>query len=248
MPRSEFDKMISELDVRKKLRVLEPQLPLANLPKNVSTSVVTDAAYPVPECTICGVCCNYYMIVPVSPSESEVLDECVEVILDGVEPAAAIDRALLRDAETGNCRNLDGTLGSLVGCTIYENRPHVCRDFDAGSDRCRELRRMYGLERQLTKDEVDTAMERLGECRATSTIKDVAIIADSRVSEVTMSSEGAERYESTMLKMVALLDEETTVVLHRYDAKKEIWFESELIGFTLDEAREMIRSRTVLQF
>jgi hypothetical protein len=124
----------------------------------------------------------------------------------------------------------------------------VCRDFDAGSDRCHEYRRMYGLERQLSKDEVEAAAGRLEERAASATIKYVSIVADSTVSQLTRSGEGVEYYESTILKIVAFIDQDSSYDLHRYDAKKEVWFESELVGYSLDEARGIIRSRTELQF
>lgn len=247
MPSGEFQEMISELDVRTKARLFSQQLPLLKLSKYVSERTVTDPAEAIPECTGCGVCCNYHLLVPVRREESEDLDEFVEVMLDGIQAEAAINRVLPRNPETGSCKFLNGTLGTRVGCTIYEKRPHVCHDFDAGSDRCHELRRMYGIERQLTKDEVEAAVERLDKQVASTTIKYVSIVADSTVSHLDISSAGVEHYESTMLKIVAFLDEELTFDLHLYDANKEVWFESDLVGHSLDEAREIIRSRSSIK-
>ena len=247
IPMSGFQQMISELDLRKVSRVKGQQLPLSKLSKYVSERVVTDPSEPIPECTGCGVCCNYYLIVPVARDESERLNECIEVTLDGVEPETAVNRVLLRDPETGSCKHLGGTLGTRVGCTIYEARPHMCRDFDAGSDRCHELRRMYGIERQLTEDEVVAAIEKLDDRAASaSTIKYVSIVPDSTISHLMITGDRVECYESTMLKIVASLDEDRTFDLHSYDAKQEAWFESDLVGYSLDEAREIIRSRTNL--
>lgn len=45
----------------------------------------------------------------------------------------------------GPCSALMGTIGDEVCCAIYEDRPSVCRDFEAGSMECRMLRLQAGL-------------------------------------------------------------------------------------------------------
>src|SRR5580765_2596141 len=44
-----------------------------------------------------------------------------------------------REEATGCCRALAGPLGDCT-CTIYDDRPELCRAFDAGSDDCLEAR------------------------------------------------------------------------------------------------------------
>jgi Fe-S-cluster containining protein len=43
------------------------------------------------------------------------------------------------------CTALQGKVGEQCECVIYENRPTVCRNFEAGSDLCREAREQAGL-------------------------------------------------------------------------------------------------------
>lgn len=50
-----------------------------------------------------------------------------------------------RDAATGQCRALAGRLGDCT-CTVYEDRPELCRAFEAGSEDCLEARRRHGIE------------------------------------------------------------------------------------------------------
>jgi Fe-S-cluster containining protein len=43
------------------------------------------------------------------------------------------------------CVALEGELGGQCGCTVYEDRPAVCRRSEAGSELCREARDRAGL-------------------------------------------------------------------------------------------------------
>ena len=45
----------------------------------------------------------------------------------------------------GQCIALDGELKKQVTCTIYEDRPSACRQFEAGSEACLRLREKAGL-------------------------------------------------------------------------------------------------------
>lgn len=245
MPKGEFTAMILELNARNRGRIREPQLPLNRLSKALSERLATDRSAPVPECVTCGVCCNFALYVPVTREESERLSEYVEVTADGSDPPVVIDHYLPRDRETGSCKHLSGTLGEQVGCRIYEERPFVCHDFDAGSDRCHEYRRMYGIEPQLSEEEAAEALKRVETLTVGKIIKDVVIAVDSKVARGTMTADGIEFVESTVLKMYAYLDEDDVHELHTYEADKEVWFENELVGYTLEEARERIAARLV---
>jgi len=44
------------------------------------------------------------------------------------------------------CTALTGKLGKQVACSIYPERPHLCRQFEAGSPECHEARRTLGIE------------------------------------------------------------------------------------------------------
>jgi Fe-S-cluster containining protein len=242
LSKSEFHETVRELDRQK--RILEPQLSLRKLSKYIAERLATPETVPVPECVTCGACCAFALIVPISVEESERLDQYLEITLDGAEPPIAIDRMLPRNDENGHCINLAGNIGENIGCTIYEKRPHVCRDFDPGSDRCHEYRRMYRVEPQLTETAAAAAIERLGTRTYGGKIEDVSIVEDSRVMHAAISEDGVEYSETVELKLYAFLEDETPRELHCYDPAKEIWFENELVGYTLDEASEIIAVRS----
>jgi uncharacterized protein len=44
------------------------------------------------------------------------------------------------------CVALTGRLGRQVACTIYEDRPRLCRQFEAGSPECHQARHAAGME------------------------------------------------------------------------------------------------------
>ncbi len=44
-----------------------------------------------------------------------------------------------------HCSELIGEIGKNVSCGIYNNRPQTCKDFESGSERCRELRIKNGM-------------------------------------------------------------------------------------------------------
>ena len=43
------------------------------------------------------------------------------------------------------CAAFEGDAGSACCCSIYEGRPSVCRQFEAGGKACREARRLVGI-------------------------------------------------------------------------------------------------------
>lgn len=43
------------------------------------------------------------------------------------------------------CRALEGRVGKRVECSIYESRPGLCREFEAGSPECLQARRAVGI-------------------------------------------------------------------------------------------------------
>jgi Fe-S-cluster containining protein len=43
------------------------------------------------------------------------------------------------------CVAFEGEVGGCCGCSVYEERPSVCREFTSGSDVCREARARAGL-------------------------------------------------------------------------------------------------------
>jgi Fe-S-cluster containining protein len=43
------------------------------------------------------------------------------------------------------CAAFEGTPRSTCSCSIYETRPSACRQFEPGSQACREARRLVGI-------------------------------------------------------------------------------------------------------
>ena len=43
------------------------------------------------------------------------------------------------------CVAFEGELGGRCGCSVYHDRPSVCRRFEAGSEACREARERAGI-------------------------------------------------------------------------------------------------------
>jgi len=44
-----------------------------------------------------------------------------------------------------HCVALNGTIGQQVSCTIYTQRPHPCREVEAGDSQCNKARARHGM-------------------------------------------------------------------------------------------------------
>lgn len=89
-------------------------------------------------CQGCGACCAYSRDWPRFTTEDD----------------ADIDRlplALIAEDGCGmrwdgdRCAALSGEVGLWTACTVYEDRPEVCRACQPGDDACAMARRRYGL-------------------------------------------------------------------------------------------------------
>jgi Fe-S-cluster containining protein len=235
--------MMRELVERRDSRILPSQLPIEQLSRKIQDSVVTDRAAAIPDCCTCGVCCNFAVMVTATPQESLRLNNYWDITLDVIEEPVTINRMLPRSMESGSCIFLKGTLKENIACEIYENRPHVCRVFDAGSDKCHAYRRMYGIEPPLTDDEVATALAAFEKKLPPGKISFVGIV---KYSDYSVHDHNSAMLSSGVkLRIVAFLDEdgETEHDLHIYDPTEETWFENEFLALSLDEARALIASR-----
>lgn len=102
-------------------------------------------------CLDCGACCNYFKVYFSKKESSEfggqVPQEYVEKYDD--KHMNMIGRNKFKSGQ--RCKALDGEIGKQVFCTIYENRPSVCRAFEVISPegyqnpRCRKARIQFGL-------------------------------------------------------------------------------------------------------
>ena len=88
------------------------------------------------DCVACGACCAYSESWPVFIGDGDG---------DGI-PDDLIDFDHERMQCYGDrCSALVGEIGALAKCSVYENRPLVCREFQSGSEDCVMVRRSFGL-------------------------------------------------------------------------------------------------------
>jgi Fe-S-cluster containining protein len=226
-------------------RLLKEQMPLADASPYRNSSVSARSRQEPPECVTCGVCCTLPLVVTVPRGDEKRLTEYWEVVVDDV----VVDRVIGRDLVTGRCINLEGTLGEKVGCSIYEDRPNICRVFEAGSDRCLEYRRIYGIDPQLSEHELERDLAHFKPMRG-GVIADATIDLESESVSIGLAENGSGEMVARSIKTMRVTvgldrNKDASYDLHRYDAAKEEWLESDFLGLTLDEAREMIAARAL---
>jgi uncharacterized protein len=242
LPKSRFYEKIFEIDERQ--HRIPPEIPLSRLSKLTAERVVTDPSVPIPDCVVCGACCVYGLVIPISRREPEPLSRYIEITLDDA-PEVVIERAFERDAADGRCVNMAGEVGVEIGCTVYLDRPQICRDFDAGSDRCFGYRRMYGIDPLLGEAGLADAMEKLDAIERPVKIRGIEIKTASKslVYDRTATDPAKMMVEVLKLKIVAHTSDGDVKEIHTFDAAKESWYEHELEGVTLEAARKMIEER-----
>lgn len=240
----ELHSRVLELNERKRAYYLDPQLPLDRLSLKLEARTATKVNVPVPDCVTCGVCCSFALIVPVSHEDTSRLNRYCDILLDDTEDEIVIDRVLPR-SEDGRCVHLTGELGKSIGCEIYLNRPRVCHEFDAGSDRCHEYRRMFAIEPQLPQDEVSAALKRLEAVPPIEVIEDASIVSTGKVKHTSYNvADGTTAYsEAEQLTIVAFLGDEKPHELHTFEYGKEDWFESDMLGLTIEKAKERLEEQ-----
>jgi len=106
----------------------------------------TPSAKP-PDCLACGACCHSFDVW-LTPGDEDRFARSrtlrsLTVLNDG--PPSLRWTFMRRDEQTGKCVALSGELRRCA-CTIYEDRPALCREFEAGSADCLEVRRKFGFE------------------------------------------------------------------------------------------------------
>lgn len=89
-------------------------------------------------CTTCGACCAYSSEWPRFTTESDAALERIPAHL------VADNQAGMR-CEGDRCAALAGRIGVATSCTIYADRPDVCRACMPGDDACQMAREKYGL-------------------------------------------------------------------------------------------------------
>jgi uncharacterized protein len=89
-------------------------------------------------CNTCGACCAYSAAWPRFTLEDDAAiarlpQELVDDGMRGMRCAGA------------RCSALAGEVGVATSCTVYADRPDVCRECQPGDDACAMARRRYGL-------------------------------------------------------------------------------------------------------
>lgn len=227
----EFWEMVVALDARKWTNLLPPQLPIEDLPTERAKNFVTPPNTAVPDCLTCGVCCTFLFVIGVRANDAvppenvwNVTDESGEFVIDSY---------LQRDAETLVCTALQAPPDGTKPCGIYEQRPRTCRKFEAGSDKCHALRRIYGFEPFLTLDEMFAAQQILkkkeSEAIASDTIRDVKIVRQPETGDYAV---------------VAKMQNGETRTIHRFNSQIERWRQFQFSGITLTQANALIEIQT----
>ena len=96
------------------------------------------AAPPVSVCQSCGACCAYDRAWPRFTVEDDA-------------DIARLPRHLVEPDESGmrwtgeRCAALAGDVGVHVACTVYADRPDVCRACIEGDDACQLARARHGM-------------------------------------------------------------------------------------------------------
>src|SRR5690606_2173226 len=84
------------------------------------------------DCRECGACCSYSYDWPQlewDGSDSENIPE-----------AMVVEETQCLKCTGNRCGALVGVVGEKVSCSIYQDRPRVCREFLPGTDDCARVR------------------------------------------------------------------------------------------------------------
>lgn len=226
---NEFYPMIGTMFEQIWQNLLPPQILTEGLTVKRANNVITPPETPVPDCVTCGVCCGAMLCVGVRPSENVSEENYWDIVIEGKNGEIVVDRFLRRDAETLACAMLD--IGEKKTCKIYETRPQMCRDFDAGSDKCHAIRRVYGIEPFLSLEKMSEALQKLDEQPEKSapaeTIREVKFIET----------------ETGDLQIKAYLKDNSIKTIHAFNPKNETWRQFEFDSLTLSQAKNLIDSR-----
>lgn len=206
------------------------EIPTKRLTVKRAKNVVTPPDAPIPDCVTCGVCCEMMLCVGVRPHEKVAPEDYWDITVEGKTGEIVVDRYLRRDGETLACKQLTNDNGKTV-CKIYETRPQMCRDFDAGSDKCHALRRISGLEPYLSNEETDAGIKKLD-----------ARPPQAEPAEMIESVKFIET-ESGDLQISASLKDGTSKIIHAFNPQNETWRQFEFDSLPLKLAAELIEAR-----
>jgi uncharacterized protein len=227
----EFYPMISAMYEQIWQNLLPPQILTDGLTTRVANNVITPPDAPVPDCVTCGACCMALPCVGVRPAENVPAEDFWDITVEGAGGEILVDRFVRRDGETFYCTALEIVNNEKALCRIYEKRPQICRDFEAGSDKCHALRRAFGYEPFLSLEEMPEALEKLENRPVKSvpaeTIREVKFI----------------EAEKGRLRISASMRDGSSKTIHIFNPRNETWRQFEFDGLTLSQAKNLIASR-----
>lgn len=209
--------------------LLPPQILTHDLSNTVAGNVITSENEPIPDCMTCGACCASFVCVDVNPGNPIASKDCWEITKRGKRSEFTVDRFIKRKEEDFSCVALEGEIGREVNCRVYEHRPRMCRLFEAGSDRCHAVRRAYGLEPFLSLMEMLEARQKLD--KQENNDEDNEKIVTVNINE---------REGTKDLQISVSLKNGVEKIIHNFDPKSEIRFQSEFEGLTLEKAEKLI--------
>lgn len=228
----DFAAMINQMYEQIWENLYPPQILTDGLPVKVENNIITPKDAPIPDCLDCGACCGSLLCVGVRPVENVLPEDYWDITAQGKSVEIVVNRYLRRNSETFACIALDGEIGVQVGCRIYEDRPKMCHIFEAGSDRCRTIRRAYGIEPFLTVQEMLEAVRKLNAQSEKS--ESVEIITAVKIEE----SDGEKLQIKVQLNNKAILE------IHEFSPQNETWRQFEFESLTLEQAKDLIASRS----
>lgn len=103
----------------------------------------------VSPCLSCGACCAFFRVSFYWGECQSAGGNVPDILTTQVTPHLACMKGT--GAEPTRCHALLGDVGAEVRCTIYENRPSPCREFNVHGERglsnddCNRARAHYGL-------------------------------------------------------------------------------------------------------
>jgi len=230
---NEFHALFPTLNKLKSQNLRESQVPIENLPIKRAGNIITPSATPIPDCLTCGACCSYLLCVAVKPTDPTDNSYFWKITNENKLGEIVVDQFMRRDSETIDCVALDGEVGGTISCRIYEERPQVCREFEAGSDKCHALRRAYGIEPPLSDERVLEANFRLG-----------LLNAHINLAEKLLYAKIIAHPETEELVIIAVMEDGSREAIHIYNPQIESWVQAEFAGLTLIEAFNLIKLRS----
>ena len=110
---------------------------------------MSPSSLPPPEetpCTGCGACCAHFRV---SFYWAEAAERGLpEDLYEPLTPVMACMRGT--HSKRPRCAALQGNIGQLVQCRVYEHRTSPCRELQPGDEKCQKARAAHGLPRLQT--------------------------------------------------------------------------------------------------